>query len=100
MKRRPVRFAEKAESEMLDIWMYIAQDSPDHADSFIDRLQEKSHSLGRNFGLGRLFPGHPDLRYFSAYGYYIFYRVLPEAVEIAHVIHAARDVEACLRAAE
>ena len=100
MNRRSVRFARWAEANLLDIWLHVARESPGSADSLIDRLQDKCFSLGRNAGLGRPFPGRPDLRHFSVHGYYIFYRVLPDAVEIAHVIHTARDVEACLRAAE
>jgi toxin ParE1/3/4 len=34
--RRPL-----AEADILDIWDYIAEDSPDEADRWLDRLDEK-----------------------------------------------------------
>ena len=35
----------EAESDLDEIWWYIAQDSPDHAAQFLDRLQERFSTL-------------------------------------------------------
>ena len=35
----------EAESDLDEIWWYIAQNSPDHADRFLDRLQERFSTL-------------------------------------------------------
>jgi len=35
----------EAESDLDEIWWYIAQDNPDKADRFLDRLQERCWAL-------------------------------------------------------
>jgi toxin ParE1/3/4 len=42
-----------AELDLLDIWDYIADDSPDRADDFLDRVESKLMTLAQNSGLGR-----------------------------------------------
>lgn len=32
----------EAEADLLEIWLYIAQDSPVNADRFLDKLEDKS----------------------------------------------------------
>ena len=39
-----------AELDLLDIWDYIADDSPDRADTFLDRIEAKSASTESKFG--------------------------------------------------
>lgn len=43
----------RAELDLLDIWDYIADDSIDRADEFLDRVEGKLQTLARNPGLGR-----------------------------------------------
>jgi toxin ParE1/3/4 len=38
---------------LLDIWDYIADDSLDRADKFLDRVEGKLQTLAGNPGLGR-----------------------------------------------
>jgi toxin ParE1/3/4 len=35
----------EAESDLDEIWWYIAQDSPENADRFLDRIQEQCMAL-------------------------------------------------------
>jgi toxin ParE1/3/4 len=88
-----LRITQSAKHELDAIGSYIAQDNPVRAETFVSEL------LGRCFALTE----HP-LRYPVAtvrrgrelrrcpYGkYLIFYSVLNEAIEINHVVHAARN---------
>ena len=43
----------EAENDLDEIWWYIAQDSPDHADRFLDRLQERFLALADFPKMGR-----------------------------------------------
>jgi toxin ParE1/3/4 len=45
--------SEQAEADLVDIWVYIAEDSPSMADAFIARIQEKCLLLMANPTLGR-----------------------------------------------
>ena len=42
----------EAESDLDEIWWYIAQDSPDHAAQFLDRLQERFSTLADFLKMG------------------------------------------------
>jgi len=86
--------APSARDELAEIWSYIAADSPDAADLAIERIVE---------GLDRLvlFPrsGRPrnelaqGLRsYFIMPRHTVYYRIVDDRIEVAHVIHHARDV--------
>lgn|ERR687892_2015666 len=46
--RRP-----KAETDLLEIWLYIAQDSPRAADRLLDRIEAQCRLLADNPRLGR-----------------------------------------------
>jgi len=35
----------KAEADLIDIWLYIAEDQPINADRFLDKLNEAARSL-------------------------------------------------------
>jgi toxin ParE1/3/4 len=63
-----------AELDLLDIWDYIADDSLDRADDFLDRIESKLMTLAQNSGLGRKRSDLlPDLRSFSIGNYVVFY---------------------------
>jgi toxin ParE1/3/4 len=45
----------QAETDLDDIWWYIAQDNPDAADRFLDKIEERCQTLAQfpNIGLSR-----------------------------------------------
>ncbi len=90
------RFAPEAETEIEDIWRYIAQESGsfDIADRLIDTLTERFFLLSRYPHIGR----HRDdlrsgLRSFPVGEYIIIYRVDGKDVLILHVFRGNRDIE-------
>lgn len=84
----------RAELDLLDLWDYIADDSLDRADEFLDRIEGKLQTLARNPGLGRkreeLLAG---LRSFPIGSYVVFYRAIEDGIDILRVLHGSRDIE-------
>jgi hypothetical protein len=60
-----IQFARKeAEEDLIEIWIYIAQDNPGAADSVLDDIEERFYALADNPLMGRLRPNiAPELRY-------------------------------------
>ena len=82
-----------AEGDLVEIWLFIAKDSPDAADRFLDLLAQKCELLAESPEMGRrrneLSPG---LRSFPVGRYVIFYRSTEEGIEVARVLSAYRDL--------
>lgn len=89
--------SDEATADLADIWAYISRDSPDAADSFVDRLWHRCGQLAEMPGIGRrrdeLLPG---LRSMPEGRHLIFYRLRPGQVEIVRILSAYRDVESLL----
>ncbi len=84
-----------AVADLADIWAYIALDSPDNTDLFIDRIFRICQQwLASNPRLGRtreeLSPGLRSLVFES---YVIFYHPMPNGVAVVRVLHGMRDIE-------
>jgi toxin ParE1/3/4 len=88
--KRPI-----AELDLLDIWDYIADDSLDRADEFLDYIDGKLQTLARNPGLGRkrdeLLSG---LQSFPIGNYVVFYREIKDGIDVIRVLRGSRDIEA------
>ena len=78
--------------DLHDIHQHIAENNPDAGDKLIDSIERSIHSLSEMPDRFRL---RPDLR--EGYrvmivgGYLLFYRIVDNEVQIARVLHAARD---------
>ena len=85
----------RAKADLSDIWQFIAEDSDDQADAFIDLIDQKFQLLAQQSGLGRRREELAEgLRIFPVGRYVIFYLVIPGGVQIVRVLHGARDIEA------
>lgn len=83
----------QAEEDLIELWLYIAQDNPAAADRVLDDIEGRFHSLAENPLMGRLRPDiAPELRYFVVGKYLILYRIVPNGIQIVRVIHGARDL--------
>ena len=90
----------RALADLSEIAEYIAQDNPNAADRFFDTVESAFAFLAKNPQAGRLrrfsAPELFGLRSWRIRGYknyLIFYRLLPDTVEIFRVLHGARDLE-------
>ena len=96
-----ILLSEFVEPELVAIWEFIAFDNLDAADRFLDAAQNTFVQLARMSGLGRArkFPESAlkNLRSFRIRdfeNYVVFYRPIPDGIEVFHVLHGARDLEA------
>jgi toxin ParE1/3/4 len=77
---------------------YISRDNPTAATDFVEAAYETFEFLARNPGIGRKRRdlGFPDVRSWRIKGfrrYLIFYRELPDRVQIWRILHSARDLD-------
>lgn len=90
----PIVQRPRALADLAEIWDYIADDSEERADAFIDLLDRKIHALARQPSIGRAREELAEgLRSFPVDRYIIFYRPTPKGIEIIRVLHGARDLE-------
>jgi toxin ParE1/3/4 len=84
----------QAEEDLIDIWLYIAQDNPGAADRLIDEIESKFSLLAANPQIG---PARPDIaedcRYLPVSSYLILYRLIPAGVQIVRVVQGARRLD-------
>jgi toxin ParE1/3/4 len=84
----------RAQQDLQEIYEYIARDSPRAAARMMRRFREMFAVLGRNPTMGELRLDLPEkLRCFSVASYVILFRPSEIGVEIARVIHGARDFD-------
>jgi toxin ParE1/3/4 len=86
---------QRARLDLLEIWLYIAKDSRTAADRLADRIDATCSALAQQPLMGQARPElGPDLRSFSVGNYVIYFRPLPDGIEVARVLSGARDVDA------
>lgn len=84
----------EAESDLDEIWWYIAQDSPLHADRFLDHIQERCLALADFPHMGtRRDELKKGLRGYAVGNYLVFYFPLEDGVDVVRVLHGSRDIE-------
>ncbi|HET6249152.1 MAG TPA: type II toxin-antitoxin system RelE/ParE family toxin [Tepidisphaeraceae bacterium] len=87
-----------AESDLVSIGRFIAEDNPQAADALLDAFEEKFHLLVEQPEIGKqraeLAPG---LRSFPVGKYLIFYTPLPDGIVVIRVLHGARDLRRIFR---
>ena len=82
-----------AEEDLLEVWLFIAEDSPEEADRFLDRLLETGQRLAEFPRLGRLRPDlGSGLHSFPVGNYLLYYRQRASGIELVRVLHAGRDI--------
>lgn len=89
-----IKWSESAMQDILQIYKYIAQDSPDNADAFLDRLMDSAEKqLSVSPLIGREIPEMKDSAFREIiYGKYrVMYHVEGDRVDITHVRHGARE---------
>mgnify|MGYP001554811485 FL=1 len=88
-----VTFTQAAEADLEEIGNFIAADDPLRAESFVGELVERCLGLAHHPLRHPLFVARAgrEIRRFPHGNYVIFYSVLTDAVEIDHIVHAARD---------
>lgn len=99
MKRR-FRLTPEAASDLREILLDIAVDSPDTAERLRSEIFDAFQRLGRNTGIGHYHEELLDRRYrfWNFYSYVICYVWEKKPVQIIAVVHGARDLALFLTA--
>lgn len=82
-------------SDLVDLWTFIAEDSPERADRFVDEIRSRCETLADTPMIGRdrseLVPG---LRSFPVGRCLIFYRVAGGSLQVVRILSSYRELEA------
>ncbi len=88
----------RAELDLDEIWLFIATDNVAAADALIDAIGQTACRLAEQPLMGRARPElAPEIRSFPVDRYILFYRPVPNGVEIIRAIHSARDLPTLAR---
>ena len=84
-----------AEADTVEIWAYIAQDNPPAADRLLAEFDRIFRMLATQPNAGKSIEELvANLRVIPTGNYLVFYRLIPEGIEIARILHGARDITA------
>jgi len=97
LKRLPVRWTVQAYADLFEIMEFVAADRPAAARRLGQDLLKQSKTLGRSALRGRMVPellqqGITTYREILVSRYRMIYHLHPEAVQIAAVMDASREV--------
>ena len=82
----------EAHQDLLDIWLYIAEDSTTNADHFLDKLRAKAINLTEFAEMGIERPElAKNLRSFPVDRYMLYYRSVIAGIQLVRVLHGSRD---------
>lgn len=91
-----VRLTHSAEADLLELWLYIAEENLVAADEALDSIQSTVSLLATQPEMGRARPELADeLRSFpTRIPYIIFYLPGDDGLLVVRVLHHARDIDA------
>lgn len=82
-----------ARDDLVSIHKFVARENLTAADRLIDDLKQKFRLLASQPLMGQQRPElAANLRSFSLGNYVVFYRPMQDGIQVARVIHAARDM--------
>ena len=90
-----VVYADAAKADLLDAWLYIAQDSQIGADRVLDDIERGARMLSLQPLMGKARPELDDrIRSWpTSTPYILFYTPALDGITVVRVLHHARDVE-------
>ena len=89
------RWTEKASSDALGIYDYIAEQSISYADSVYERIVSRPEQLVEFPQSGSVVPefGRDDIRELFVYSFRLIYRIRDQEIRVLTVIHGSRDLQ-------
>ena len=82
-----------AQADAIEIWAYIAEDNTSAADQLLERFDQLIQKISLQPLMGKAVDAiAPGIRFIPTGNYLIFYRVITDGVEIARILHGARDI--------
>ena len=90
----------RAEEDLIEIWVYLAEDNIVAADRVYNAIEETLRILVSSARMGTMYvsenPQLSGIRIFPVnhyQKYLIFYRPIRNGIEVIRVLHSARDIE-------
>ncbi len=84
----------QAQLDLVEIWVYIAQDSVKAADNVLTTIDRQIKLIAGSPKIGRQRKElAPELRSFPTSNYVVFYRSKQKHIEIIRVLHQSRDIK-------
>jgi toxin ParE1/3/4 len=95
----PLRWTERAVTNLADIADFISQNSPLYAEGVVARMDARLQLLRRHPQLGKPAPEADDLavRELVIDGFRVFYRPWPDAIELLAIVHGRQEVPSSLK---
>ena len=90
-----VNFAQSAQADLLEAWLFIAEENLDAADRVLDTIEQEAKTLATQPLMGR---NRPDLAegirsWPTSTPYILFYLAEPDGITVVRVLHHARDIQ-------
>ena len=95
--KHTLRYLPVADADLVEIFDFIAQDSPNRALSYLGKLDKRIGLLEQHPELGRV-PRHPKFREYGyrvliVESYLVFYIIRWQTIEIHRVVHGSRNLD-------
>ena len=93
-----VFFAQSAQTDLLEAWSFIAEESLEAADHVLDVIEKEARTLALQPLIGRARPElRQDVRYWpTSAAYNLYYVTNGSEITVVRVLHHARDVNSRL----
>ena len=93
-----VTFAQSAQTDLLEAWLFIAEENLKAADRVLDTIEQEANILATQPLMGR---ARPDLAeairsWPTSTSYILFYVAEADGITVIRVLHHARDVQRAL----
>lgn len=89
-----VLFAQAAQTDLLEAWLFIAEENQDAADDLLDKIDREAETLALQPLMGRSRPelGHGVRSWPTSTPYILFYLAEANGITVLRVLHHARDM--------
>lgn len=93
-----VNFAQSAQTDLLEAWLFIAEEDLNAADRVLDVIEQEARILATQPFMGRARPDlAEDIRSWpTSTSYILFYVAESDGITVIRVLHHARDVQRSL----
>ncbi len=89
-----VTLAQSAQTDLMEAWLYVAEDNQQAADRILDTIEKEANTLLLQPLMGRARPELADhaRSWPTSTPYILFYVVDDQGITLLRVLHHARDV--------
>ncbi len=90
-----VQLARSAETDLLEAWLFIAEENPDAADHLLDAIEREASVLATQPLMGRTRPELAEgaRSWPTSTPYILYYTVAMDGIVVLRILHHARDVK-------